>query len=291
MNVIKLVLFEGKDVTALRSLAVDFSHGILDHKLPISHLLTREKPNVLRGRDLFNVQYHHGQFSADVVRRWNTLPLGIQKLFDDEEYVMTSYQSSVRLWQQYEIVRFLQRFLSQTYDPYQLLDLKPQEIIMDKILQGKSRDKDTGNNGGDIYDDWIERALTTKANDPATCTHRFLRGIKPKFATGFHQFLREYHQDWNIDGIGGIVREGKRQWAGTSTQRQLGAFNRVYSTVTAQFWYQWIVLQYMELQGHEFTSPWRTNDFSSVYYNGHYLKYYMFVSKNRVEAVPFQVLL
>lgn len=282
MNALKQVLFHGQDPQSLRSLTIEISSGILNHQGPIQHLLTCEKPALVCGRDLFNAQYSN-HFNADVLRRWNTLSTSIQRLFDDEEYIEKAYQSSLRIWQQYEIVRFLQRFLNMTYDPYQYLDLTPQEIVMDKILQGPG--------DGDIYDNWVHKALTTRSTDPISYTQRFLRLFKPKFPTNFHQFLRDNHQTWNTEGIGAIVREGKARWPIEETHRHGHSSNRVYSSVASEFWRQWLVLHYMELQGHQFKTPWRTSDFSSVYYNNHQLKYYMFVSHNKLQAIPFEAIL
>lgn len=89
------------------------------------------KPKFVTGFDLFKIEL---MLQANQKKYWSSLSKEDKERYNNSKVNEYLHNEKIRIWQGYEIVEYLKRYL-QTYmhNPYPLLGLYPWEIIKDKL--------------------------------------------------------------------------------------------------------------------------------------------------------------
>lgn len=119
------------------------------------------KPEFVTGFELFKTEL---QLHSKAKRFWSMLSDKRKELFNDNMMVRRLYEERIRIWEGYEIVEYLKRYLTDyTNNPYPLLGLYPWEIIKDKLrVKGSIHEFEM-----DYYDTLIKEAFSRNSQRKA----------------------------------------------------------------------------------------------------------------------------
>lgn len=287
-------------------------------QLPITSIYSISKPEPLRGKQLFHDQFCN--FNKHLYTKYSTLSEPFKKKFQDDHYVNLAYREKLRNWQEYEIIQFLKRYSNCKWNPYIYLNLKPWEIILDKL---------DGSSDFDYYDQIIKEAfslqkinlyksvylegkqddfsclkgrkssvfhLTTTQHDyhhqktAANFVHQFFLRLKPLNLTlGYNQFMYELSRDFSPeDGI--LVQVALEKWRSLSEQQRdqykIDAPTRAFMRLQKRSCKLAMVLHYIYDVCNNGSFDWRINvPWDKVYANGYYLDHYFFVERNFIKQL------
>ncbi|CAH6722426.1 hypothetical protein CLIB1444_09S03312 [[Candida] jaroonii] len=238
-------------------------------------IFTEQRPEQSKGLDLFLYQYKYLKYiERQGKRRFEDLKDEWRRPFDDPAYIQRSYKEKLRLWKGYQIVNFLKKYSNHSFNPYIYSNLRPWEIISDKV-QKKTPPKDYEL---DYYDIILENASKKYRNN--RLLDQYLQHY-PENEMLVHEKLSPNHTQ-----IALLSRRPKVSFyhaynAKTGFWDRKGYQNRLLARLNRIHWFTYVSMHYIYAIGQG--GEYRFDDYLNTdrtYYQGNYLEQLFYFKGN-----------
>lgn len=237
-------------------------------------IFTEQKPQKLKGLDLFLYQYKYLKYIERQGRkRFENLKEEWRQPFYDPTYIERTYDEKLRLWKGYQIVDFLKKYLNQSFNPYVYLNLRPWEIISDKVQLKTPNDYEI-----DYYDIILENASKKHRNNQLL--DKYLQ-LNPPNDQLVHEKLRPNYDQRSILSRRPRVSFFHEYNAKTGWWDRKGYQNRLLARLNRIHWYTYISMHYIYEIGK--AGEYQFDDYLNIprtYYQGTYLEQLFYFKGN-----------